>query len=541
MAKGVAKTFRKEYRANVNRALELFINLSTDIKDKFTAIEKETGKTAAIEMDDAFLNGLNKMLAEDFGLGRDQIELINKFTYKEAYSDTKKKTFQAMEAFVHNLNTMHSRAGAQVPFSSINFGTDVSPEGRMVSENLMLAQEAGLGNGETPIFPILIFKVKEGINYNPEDPNYDLFKLACRVSAKRLFPNFSFMDSPFNLQYYKEGHPETETTYMGCRTRVMGNINGPEIATGRGNNSFTSINLPRLGIKHGVVTNGEFNEAAFFNELDEKIDLVIKQLLERLEVQMRKKVKNFPFLMGQGVWMGSESLEWEDTLEELVKQGTLTMGFIGLAECLKALIGEHHGESERAQELGLRIVKHMRDRMDEATEKYHLNFSLIATPAEGLSGRFTRIDRKLYGIIPNVTDREYYTNSFHIPVYYHITAFKKIEKEAPYHAFTNGGHISYVEVDGDPSNNLEAFEAIVRCMKEQHIGYGSINHPVDRDPICGYSGIIEGHVCPKCGRDERESEYHFEKIRRITGYLVGTVDRFNNAKAAEEHDRVKHG
>ncbi len=541
LAKGVAKTFRKEYRANVNRALELFINLSTDIKDKFTAIEKETGKTAAIEMDDAFLNGLNKMLAEDFGLGRDQIELINKFTYKEAYSDIERQTFQAMEGFIHNLNTMHSRAGAQVPFTSINFGTDVSPEGRMVSENLMLAQEAGLGNGETPIFPILIFKVKEGINYNPEDPNYDLFKLACRVSAKRLFPNFSFMDSPFNLQYYKEGHPETETTYMGCRTRVMGNINGPEIATGRGNNSFTSINLPRLGIKHGVVTNGEFNEAAFFNELDEKIDLVIKQLLERLEVQMRKKVKNFPFLMGQGVWMGSESLEWEDTLEELVKQGTLTMGFIGLAECLKALIGEHHGESERAQELGLRIVKHMRDRMDEATEKYHLNFSLIATPAEGLSGRFTRIDRKLYGIIPNVTDREYYTNSFHIPVYYHITAFKKIEKEAPYHAFTNGGHISYVEVDGDPSNNLEAFEAIVRCMKEQHIGYGSINHPVDRDPICGYSGIIEGHVCPKCGRDERESEYHFEKIRRITGYLVGTVDRFNNAKAAEEHDRVKHG
>lgn len=541
LAKGVAKTFRKEYRANVNRALELFINLNTDIKEKFQAIEKETGKTAAIEMDDTFLNGLNKMLAEDFGLGRDQIELINKFTYKEAINDTKKKTFQAMEAFVHNLNTMHSRAGAQVPFSSINFGTDISPEGRMVSENLMLAQEAGLGNGETPIFPILIFKVKEGINYNPEDPNYDLFKLACRVSAKRLFPNFSFMDSPFNLQYYKEGHPETETTYMGCRTRVMGNINGPEIATGRGNNSFTSINLPRLGIKHGIVTNGEFNEAAFFNELDEKIDLVIKQLLERLEVQMRKKVKNFPFLMGQGVWMGSESLEWEDTLEELVKQGTLTMGFIGLAECLKALIGEHHGESEQAQQLGLRIVKHMRDRMDEATEKYRLNFSLIATPAEGLSGRFTRIDKKLYGIIPNVTDREYYTNSFHVPVYYHITAFKKIEKEAPYHAFTNGGHISYVEVDGDPSNNLEAFEAIVRCMKEQHIGYGSINHPVDRDPVCGYSGIIEGHVCPKCGRDERESEYHFEKIRRITGYLVGTVDRFNNAKAAEERERVKHG
>ncbi|MCI8541433.1 MAG: anaerobic ribonucleoside triphosphate reductase [Erysipelotrichaceae bacterium] len=541
LAKGVAKTFRKEYIANINRALELFINLETDVKENINRIEQSTGKQPAIQMDDDFLNELNKMLAQEYGLGRDQIELINKFAYKEAYKDTKKKTFQAMEGFVHNLNTMHSRAGAQVPFSSINFGTDTSPEGRMVSENLMLAQEAGLGNGETPIFPILIFKVKEGINYNPEDPNYDLFKLACRVSAKRLFPNFSFMDSPFNLQYYKEGQPETETTYMGCRTRVMGNINGPEIATGRGNNSFTSINLPRLGIKHGVITNGEFNEAAFFNELDEKIDLVIKQLLERLQIQMKRKVKNFPFLMGQGVWIGSEDLQWEDTLEEVVKQGTLTMGFIGLAECLKALIGEHHGESERAQELGLKIVKHMRDRMDEATNQYRLNFSLIATPAEGLSGRFTRIDKKVYGVIEGVTDREYYTNSFHVPVYYHITAFKKIAKEAPYHAFTNGGHISYVEVDGDPSDNLEAFEAIVRCMKEQGIGYGSINHPVDRDPVCGYSGIIEGHICPKCGRDERESDYHFEKIRRITGYLVGTVDRFNDAKAAEEKDRVKHG
>lgn len=541
LAEGVAKTFRKDYIANLNRALELFINLDTDVKEQFIAIEKATNARPAIEMDESFLQELNSMLATVYGLGNDQIELINKFTYKEAYKDTKKKTFQAMEAFVHNLNTMHSRAGAQVPFSSINFGTDMSPEGRMVSENLMLAQEAGLGNGETPIFPILIFKVKEGINYNPEDPNYDLFKLACRVSAKRLFPNFSFLDSPFNLQYYTEGQPETEATYMGCRTRVMGNINGPEIATGRGNNSFTSINLPRLGIKHGVVMNGEFNEASFFNELDEKIDAVIAQMLERLEIQMKKKVKNFPFLMGQGIWMDSDSLEWEDTLEEVVKQGTLTLGFIGLAECLKALIGEHHGESDQAQQLGLKIIGHMRERMDEVSEQYHLNFSLIATPAEGLSGRFTRIDKKIYGEIAGVTDREYYTNSFHVPVYYHITAFKKIAKEAPYHNLTNGGHISYVEVDGDPSDNLEAFEAIVRCMKEQHIGYGSINHPVDRDPVCGYSGIIEGHICPKCGRDERESDYHFEKIRRITGYLVGTVDRFNNGKAAEERDRVKHG
>ena len=541
LAKGVAKTFRKEYISNLNKALELFINLDADVREPFKAVEKETGKTAAMIMDDSFLNSLNAMLKETFGLGEEQIELSNKFAYKEANVATRRKTYQAMEAFVHNLNTMHSRAGAQVPFSSINFGTDMTPEGRLISENLMLAQEAGLGNGETPIFPILIFKVKEGINYNPEDPNYDLFKLAMRVSAKRLFPNFSFMDAPFNKQYYKEGHPETETTYMGCRTRVMGNINGPEIATGRGNNSFTSINLPRLGIKHGVAVNGDFNEAAFFNELDEKMEIVIQQLLERLEIQGRKKVKNFPFLMGQGVWIGSENLSWEDTLEEIIKQGTLTIGFIGLAECLKALIGEHHGESEEAQKLGLKIVGHMREMCDEATEKYGLNFSLIATPAEGLSGRFTRIDKKIYGIIPGVTDRDYYTNSFHVPVYYHITAFKKIQKEAPYHEFTNGGHISYVEVDGDPTNNLEAFESIVRCMKDAGIGYGSINHPVDRDPCCGYSGVIEGHVCPKCGRDEREEEYKFEKIRRITGYLVGTVDRFNDAKASEERDRVKHG
>ena len=541
LAKGVAKSFRKEYRSNINRALELFVSLDNNADEAFAKVEEKTNTTAKLDMEPVFVEAIREMLRNEYHLDDEKVELVVNFTYKESLKATKKKTYQAMEGFVHNLNTMHSRAGAQVPFSSINFGTDTSSEGRMVSENLMLAQEAGLGHGETPIFPILIFKVKEGINYNPEDPNYDLFKLAMRVSAKRLFPNFSFMDAPFNLQYYKPGHPETETTYMGCRTRVMGNINGPEIATGRGNNSFTSINLPRLGIKHGIITNGEFNEAGFFNELDELMEIVIQQLIERLQIQAKKKVKNFPFLMGQGVWIGSENLGWEDTLEEMVKQGTLTIGFIGLAECLKALIGEHHGESERAQQLGLKIVRHMREVCDEATEKYHLNFSLIATPAEGLSGRFTRIDKKVYGIIPGVTDRDYYTNSFHIPVYYHITAFKKIQKEAPYHEFTNGGHISYVEVDGDPTNNLEAFEAIVRCMKDSGIGYGSINHPVDRDPCCGYSGVIEGHICPKCGRDETKGEYKFEKIRRITGYLVGTVNRFNDAKAAEERERVKHG
>lgn len=445
-----------------------------------------------------------------------------------------------MEAFIHNLNTMHSRAGAQVPFSSVNFGTDTSLEGRMVTENLLLALEAGLGNGETPIFPILIFKVKEGISLNSGDPNYDLFKLACRVSAKRLFPNFSFLDAPFNAKYYVEGRPETEATYMGCRTRVLGNVAGEEVVSGRGNLSFTTINLPRLGIKHGSFGEEAYDRAGFYKELDEKIDLVIDQLLERMTVQGNKRVKNFPFLMGQHVWRGSEQLSSNDKIAQVLKEGTLTIGFIGLAECLVALTGEHHGESAASQELGLEIISHMRRRMDEAAERHQLNFSLIATPAEGLSGRFTAIDKKKYGVIKGITDKEYYTNSFHIPVYHKISAFDKIRLEAPYHELTNAGHITYIELDGNPSNNLEAFEAIVYAMKEMGVGYGSINHPVDRDPVCGYSGVIEGDICPSCGRDEREGGPKYDRIRRITGYLVGTVDRFNDAKKAEVHDRVKH-
>ncbi|MFR9071014.1 MAG: anaerobic ribonucleoside triphosphate reductase, partial [Paraclostridium sp.] len=442
--------------------------------------------------------------------------------------------------FIHNLNTMHSRAGAQVPFSSVNFGTDTSPEGRLIIKNLLLSVEKGLGNGETAIFPILIFKVKEGINLNPEDPNYDLFKLACRVSAKRLFPNFSFLDAPFNAKYYVEGRPETEATYMGCRTRVVGNVCGEEIVSGRGNLSFTTINLPRLGIKHGSLNGQAMDVQGFYNELDEKIDLVIEQLLERFEVQASKKVKNFPFLMGQNVWKGSDELGPNDTLREVIKQGTLTVGFIGLAECLIALIGKHHGESEEAQKLGLEIITHMRERMEEASDKYRLNFSLIATPAEGLAGRFTAIDKKQYGEIKGITDKEYYTNSFHVPVYHKLSSFDKIRIEAPYHELTNAGHITYIELDGSPSNNLEAFETIIRAMKELGIGYGSINHPLDRDPVCGYSGVIPGDVCPACGRKESDGEIGFERIRRITGYLVGTVDRFNNAKKAEVRDRVKH-
>ncbi len=470
---------------------------------------------------------------EDLTGDENVVKKVQAFAADNALTEIDRNTYQAMEAFVHNLNTMHSRAGAQIPFSSINYGMDTSPEGRMVIKNVLLATEAGLGNGETPIFPIQIFRVKEGVNFNPGEPNYDLFKLACKVSAKRLFPNFSFQDAPFNLKYYKPRHPETEIAYMGCRTRVIGNVHDPsrEIVYGRGNLSFTTINLPRIGLR----SNKNIN--FFFKDLDKKIDLIIDQLLERFEIQARKKVKNFPFLMGQGVWMDSDKLEWEGEIREVLKHGTLSMGFIGLAECLKTLIGKHHGESEEAQKLGLEIIGHMRKRMDEATSKYKINFTLLATPAEGIAGRFVKMDRSIFGTIEGITDREYYTNSFHIPVYYEISAFDKIRLEAPYHEFTNAGHITYVELDGDPTQNLEAFEKIVRAMKKANIGYGSINHPVDRDPVCGYTGII-GETCPSCGREE--GNIRFERIRRITGYLVGTLDRFNDAKKAEERDRVKH-
>lgn len=400
--------------------------------------------------------------------------------------------------------------------------------------SILLATDAGLGSGETPIFPIQIFKVKEGINYNPQDPNYDLFKLACKVSAKRLFPNFSFLDAPFNAQYYREGNYNSEVAYMGCRTRVMANYydKSQEIASGRGNLSFTSINLPRLAINCG----GSIDR--FFEDLERKIDLVTEQLLARFKIQAAKKVRNYPFLMGEGVWLGADKLGPDDEVGEILKHGTLTYGFIGLAETLVILTGHHHGESADAQSLGLDIVGFMRKKADEATIKYGLNFSLIGTPAEGLSGRFVKIDREKFGVIKGVTDREYYTNSFHIPVYYPISAINKIKIEAPYHNLTNGGHITYVELDGDTSENLDAFENIVKCMKESGVGYGSINHPVDRDPVCGYTGIIHNE-CPCCGRTETDG-IPFERIRRITGYLVGSLDKFNNAKKAEEHDRVKH-
>ncbi len=533
MAIGVAKTYSKLYTKNLAKAAEILED-KPDLEEKFKEIKQkiadETGVKPRLEASEEYCRLEAPYLVEI--VGEDAVERLQKFAVKYSEKETDRATYQAMEALVHNLNTMHSRAGAQVPFSSINYGTDTTPEGRMVIRNILLAEDAGLGNGETPIFPIHIFKVKEGINYNEGDPNYDLFKLACRVSAKRLFPNFSFLDAPFNLQYYKPGDYNSEVAYMGCRTRVMSNVYDPtrEVTCGRGNLSFTSINLPRIAI------NAHGNVEWFFEELERKVDLVIEQLLERFKIQAAKKVRNYPFLMGQGVWLDSDKLSPDDKVGEVLKHGTLTIGFIGLAECLKALIGKHHGESKEAQNLGLEIVGYMRKRMDEESKKTGLNFSLIATPAEGLSGRFVRIDQKKYGIIPGVTDRDYYTNSFHIPVYYEINAFEKIRLEAPYHALTNGGHISYIELDGDPLKNLDAFEAVVRCMKESGVGYGSINHPVDRDPVCGYTGIID-EVCPRCGRRDGEG-VSLEKLHKLGLYRNLNADTIGyHGDRFEEADR----
>lgn len=535
LAPGVAKTYKKRYRSNLTSLIEV-MDCAAHAKKTKEIFQTLTAENLIPTLDgsQAYTEREKELLLEA-GVPEEILDKIQSFSAKKATEETDKATYQAMEALLHNLNTMHSRAGAQTPFSSINYGMDTSTEGRMVMKNMLLVTEAGLGNGETAIFPIQIFRVKDGVNFNPGEPNYDLFKLSCRVSAKRLFPNFSFQDAPFNLQYYKEGHPETEIAYMGCRTRVIGNVNDPEreITYGRGNLSFTSINLPRIAILANK------NIDWFFSELDRKIDLVVEQLLERFEIQAKKKVHNYPFLMGEGVWIDSEKLNYDDEVREVLKHGTLSVGFIGLAEALKALLGVHHGESEIAQNLGLDIIGHMRKRMNDLSAETHLNFSLLATPAEGLSGRFVRMDRERFGSIEGVTDREYYTNSFHIPVYYPISAYKKIQLEAPYHELTNAGHITYIELDGDPSTNLDAFEKVIRYMKAQGIGYGSINHPVDRDPVCGYNGII-GDTCPKCGRSETDGEYGFQRIRRITGYLVGTLDRFNNAKRAEVRDRVKH-
>lgn len=531
MAIGVRKTYRKTLIKNTIIVLSL---------SQGRDIEEQAVKGLLAEVENQY--GTKMTMGNEFLQEKFYQALLSKFgtfnghayeqVLKTTLAETRDATYQAMEALIHNLNTMHSRAGAQVPFSSLNYGTDTSPEGRMVMDCLLDATIRGLGNGETPIFPIQIFKVKEGINYNPEDINYDLFKKALLCSSKRLFPNFSFLDAPYNLQYYRPGDYHTEVTYMGCRTRVIGNVYDPskQIVTGRGNLSFTSINLPRLALKAKNIDD-------FYQGLNKMMDLVFAQLLERFDIQSHKKVFNFPFLMGQGIWLDSDKLKPDDEVGEVIKHGTLTVGFIGLAEALKALIGKHHGECEEAQKLGLEIVSYMRERCDQMSKKHKLNFTLIATPAEGLAGRFVKMDKEIFGLIPGITEHEYYTNSFHVPVDYPISIYDKIRIEAPYHALTNAGHISYVEVDGDIAKNIDAFEQIIRTMKNAGIGYGSINHPVDRDPVCGYNGIID-NVCPNCGREE--GDIKFERIRRITGYLVGTLDRFNDAKRDEVNHRVKH-
>lgn len=430
------------------------------------------------------------------------------------------ETFQAMEALIYNLNSMHSRAGAQVPFSSINLGADISEEGRRVTRNLLLAYKRGLGKGEVPIFPNIIFRIKEGINYNPGNPNYDLFKLAIEVASARLNPTFSFMDSSFNQEY------GTEVSYMGCRTRVIANRHGEAISEGRGNLSFTTINLPRLAIK------AEGNLELFYKNLDSLLELAARQLHHRYEIQAKLKVKDMPFLMGQGLYMDSNHLKNHDAIEEAIKHGTLAIGFIGLAETLCQLIGKHHGESNDAQTLGVQIVTFMRQKVDALANHYNLNYTLLATPAEGLSGRFIKLDHKEFGSIKGVTDKEYYTNSFHVPVDYNISIYDKIKIEGVYHKYANAGHISYIELGSPPQYNVEVVEKILRAMKEANMGYAGINFPIDFCETCGHTGIIEGG-CTLC------NENNIKRVRRITGYL-STVERFNDAKKSELRDRVTH-
>lgn len=442
--------------------------------------------------------------------------------------ETERDTYQACEAFIHNCNSMHSRGGAQVPFVSINYGTDTSFEGRLLTRQLLLATKKGLGNGETPIFPIQIFKVKKGINFEANDPNHDLYYLALETTAERLFPNFSFIDSTVNAPYY-DGTPESEVAYMGCRTRVMGNRHGEETSIERGNLSFTSINLVKIGILSKSVEQ-------FYLKLDHVLDVVIQQLLDRYEYQGQKLKEHFSFLYSQGVWKNADQLKPKDKLATILKQGTLSVGFIGLAECLVALTGKHHGESDTSWELGYQIITFMRNKVDQASDQYDLNFSLIATPAEGLSGRFTRLDRETFGALPGITDRDYYTNSFHVPVHFPIKAIDKIRKEGPFHELCNGGHISYIECDGDVTKNIPALDKLVKAMSAYDFGYGSINHPVDRCSCCSYTGIID-HTCPKCNNSDQSQ---IERIRRITGYLVGDMNKWNSAKRAEEKQRVKH-
>jgi ribonucleoside-triphosphate reductase len=463
------------------------------------------------------------------------IKLLNEVDAKcdienKAWELADKAVYQACEAFIHNANSMHSRGGGQVPFVSLNYGLDTSKEGRMIVKNMLLATQKGLGNGETPIFPIQIFKVKDGINTEKGQPNYDLFRLSLETTAKRLFPNYLFIDAPFNLQYYKKDDIETHIATMGCRTRVIGNVNGKETPVGRGNLSFTTINLPLLAIESK-------NLDDFFNKLDEYVDLAAKQLYERYAYQSKKTASNFKFLFNQGTWSDGEKLEPNEKLGDILRQGTLSVGFVGLAETLIALTGKHHGESKKSQKLGIEIVKYIKAKMDVWTNVTGLNYSVLATPAESYAGKALKVARNKHGIIPGVTDKEWFTNSNHIPVEFKINAINKIKIEAPYHALTEAGHIAYIELAEDASKNIDALETYVIAMKENGIGYGSFNVPVDRCTKCNYNGVIY-NKCPKCSNNDEST---IERIRRITGYLVGSLNKWNSAKAKEERSRVKHG
>ena len=507
MAEGVKKSFRKAVIDEAYRAMRYRFGAADfmpekEFKDKikeftdFSQCSYSESREAQPERWD-ITEALRRTLTGALTRPDDELTTEAGYIYKLACEDVAEETHQAMEALIHNFNTLHSRAGAQVPFSSINYGMDTSPEGRLAVSEVLNAIWSGLGNGETAIFPISVFQIKAGVNYNPGDPNYDLFLKACKVSAKRLFPNFVNLDAPYNLQYYKPGDYNSYVATMGCRTRVMSNVNGPEQSGSRGNFAFTTINLPKLALE----AQGDLDK--FWQLFDKYIQVSHDYLLARLHVIEQKHVYNYPFLMGQGVWLGSEKLRADDSIKEVLKHASYSIGFCGLAECLVALMGKHHGESEEAQQLGLKIVAHLRERTDAYTKAEQMNWTTFGTPAESTAGQFQRANRRQYGVIKGVTDRDYMTNSSHVPVYYPIKAIDKIRIEAPYHALENAGHIAYIEMDGDPTKNVKAFEAIVRAMHDADMGYFSINHPVDRDPVCGYTGIIENE-CPHCHRREVE-------------------------------------
>lgn len=501
----------------------------TSFVEELKSLEKVTGSDLSRFYDIRLTDYVKKPLN---GLDGDERLL------QHAVNQTVARVHQAMEAFIHNMNTIHSRGGNQVVFSSINYGTDTSAEGRCIIRELLNSTYEGVGNGATAIFPIQIWKKKRGVSYLPGDPNHDLYELACKVTARRFFPNFVNLDATFNHhEKWRADDPERykwEVATMGCRTRVFENRYGEKTSIGRGNLSFSTINIVHIAIECMAYQNRDERISRFFAKLDEVLDITARQLCDRFDFQKTALAKQFPLLMSR-LWIGGENLRPDDTIESVINQGTLGIGFIGLAECLVALTGKHHGESEESQVLGLRIISHMRSRVNEFSERYGHNFSVLATPAEGLSGKFTSVDRRTFGIIPGVTDRTYYTNSNHVPVYYHCSPKHKAKIEGPYHALTGGGHIFYVEIDGDATHNPKAISDIVDLMDKYNIGYGSVNHNRNRCMDCGYEDATENlEKCPHCGST------NIDKLQRITGYLVGTTDRWNKAKLAELHDRVVH-